>query len=78
MLDATQIKRCRGILYFDNVTNFEQRMVAEINLYWIVFEDCSASSFELPATQARLQAWRQEWSFLFGRRMKRSNASITD
>ncbi len=38
MLDRKQIDRCREILDSDHATNFESRMVAEVNLYWIIYE----------------------------------------
>ena len=61
-----QVDRCRKILDSDHATNFEARMVAEVNLYWIIYEKCSSASVDLPATQATLHAWKQEWSTLFG------------
>jgi len=66
MLDREQIDRCRMILDSDHATNFESRMVAEINLYWIMYESCSAVPVDLPKTQAALYAWKQEWKFIFG------------
>lgn len=51
----------------DQVTNFETRMVAEINLYWIIYESCSVVQVDLPGTQASLHQWREEWKFLFGK-----------
>jgi hypothetical protein len=66
MLDWKQIGRCRVVLNSDHATNFELRMVAETNLYWIIYEKCSSSTVDLPGTQAELHAWKQEWNFLFG------------
>jgi hypothetical protein len=40
-------------------------MVAEVNLYWLVYENCSKSSVDLPSTHAALHEWREEWKFLF-------------
>jgi hypothetical protein len=42
-------------------------MVAEVNLYWIIYESCSSAQVDLPKTQASLHEWRQEWKFLFGK-----------
>ena len=42
-------------------------MVAEITLYWIIYESCSKDSMDLPKTQAELHSWKQEWKFLFGK-----------
>jgi hypothetical protein len=65
-LDHEQIERCRWILDSDHVTNFETRMVAEVNLYWIIYESCSRGTVDVPGTQAVLDTWKQEWKFLFG------------
>jgi hypothetical protein len=67
ILDHQQIVKCREILDTDHATNFETRMVAEINLYWVIYECCSTMPVDLPRTQAALHEWRQEWKFLFGR-----------
>ena len=42
-------------------------MVAEVMLYWIIYESCSNVQVDLPKTQSALREWRQEWKFLFGR-----------
>jgi len=54
------------ILDSDHATNFESRMVAEINLYWIIYKSCSAVPVDLPKAQAALHTWKQEWKFIFG------------
>lgn len=66
ILDRQQLTKCRKILDFDHATNFESRMVAEVNLYWIIYESCSKATVDLPSTQAALQEWKHEWKFLFG------------
>lgn len=65
ILDRKQINECRKILDSDHATNFETRMVAEVNLYWIIYESCLKVPVDLPSTQAALHEWRQEWKFLF-------------
>ena len=65
MLSQAQIDRCRMILDSDRATNFETRMVAEINLYWIIYGQCCSGKVDLPSTQAILSSWRQEWAMLF-------------
>lgn len=42
-------------------------MVAEINLYWIIYDTTSTSTVDLPGAQARLHSWKKEWAFLFGK-----------
>ena len=66
ILDRQQIDKCREILNSDHATNFETRMVAEVNLYWIIYQSCSNLPVDLPKTQAALHEWKQEWRFLFG------------
>ena len=72
ILDRQQINICRQILVSDHATNFETRMVAEVNLYWIIYESCSTAQVDLPQTQALLHEWNQEWKFLFGNLLPRS------
>lgn len=55
------------VLDSDHATNFECRIVAEVHLYWTIYETCLGDSVDLPETQAILRAWKQEWGFLFGR-----------
>ncbi|CAO2657023.1 Nn.00g058260.m01.CDS01 [Neocucurbitaria sp. VM-36] len=64
VIDRRDIEKCRVILESDHATNFESRMVAEIFLYWIVYETCSAS-VDLPKTQTAFQKWKLEWQYLF-------------
>ena len=66
-MDRKQVEKCRQILDSDHATNFETRMVAEVMLYWIIYESCSSVQVDLPKTQAALHEWRQEWKFLFGK-----------
>lgn len=63
VLDRDDIERCRIILDSDHATNFESRMVAEVFLYWIIYESCN-SPRDLPQTQSALQTWKSEWQFL--------------
>lgn len=65
MLDREQVEICRRVLDSDQVTNFETRMVAEVNLYWIIYESCSAAIVDVPGTQVLFNSWKQEWKFLF-------------
>jgi hypothetical protein len=41
-------------------------MVAEVCLYWILYENCglSGGDVDLPKAQASLHAWKQEWNFV--------------
>lgn len=63
MLDRNDIEQCRHILV-NETSNFESRMVAEVFLYWIIYES-SLHPIDLPKTQAALHAWKEEWKFLF-------------
>ncbi|KAH7399561.1 hypothetical protein BKA66DRAFT_167642 [Pyrenochaeta sp. MPI-SDFR-AT-0127] len=64
VLEKKDIEKCRAILGSDHATNFESRMVAEVFLYWIIYESCNSSSGP-QKTQSALQAWKLEWQPLF-------------
>ncbi|KAF1996810.1 hypothetical protein P154DRAFT_547693 [Amniculicola lignicola CBS 123094] len=63
MLDPEDVDCCCVILGSDHATNFESRMVAEVYLYWIIYESCGVS-VDLPKAQAALHTWKEEWGFL--------------
>lgn len=67
LLTQEQINRCVRFVESDNVTNYEARMAAEVNLYWIIYDKCCGSDIDLSETQLALQQWRQEWNTLFGK-----------
>ncbi|KAL6712009.1 hypothetical protein ACN47E_003052 [Coniothyrium glycines] len=64
VIDRHDIEKCRVLLGSDHATNFETRMVAEVFLYWIIYQGCNGP-IDLPNTQASLQSWKTEWQFLF-------------
>lgn len=41
-------------------------MVAEINLYWIIYEQCITSQVDLPKAQTALFQWKKDWNFVLG------------
>lgn len=45
--------------------NYEQRMAAEIHLYWTTYQNCTAQ--RVPAREAimALEKWKEEWAILF-------------
>jgi hypothetical protein len=67
MLHAWQIERCRAIIDLDHAINFEVRMVAEIYLYWTVYEHLIEESVDLLKSVAALQTWRERWEFVLGK-----------
>jgi hypothetical protein len=77
MIDADQVARCRMILESDYITNFETRMVAEINLYWYMYEHCSGSRVDLLKAQSALYTWKQEWKFVLGKKYVITSISPT-
>ncbi|KAJ6150251.1 hypothetical protein N7471_001450 [Penicillium samsonianum] len=64
MLQPWQIERCRDIIVSDHAINFEVRMVAEIYLYWTVYEYLIQESVDLLKSVAALQDWRRKWEFV--------------
>jgi hypothetical protein len=41
-------------------------MVAEINLYWIIYEQCTSAQVDLPKAQTALFQWKKDWNFVLG------------
>jgi hypothetical protein len=78
MIDRAQVQKCSDVLQSDFSTNFEIRMVAEINLYWIMYDCCSGPTVDLPKTQTALHAWRQDWKNVLGEFVKYKLEHITD
>ncbi|KAK6812537.1 hypothetical protein RU639_011681 [Aspergillus parasiticus] len=64
MIHASQIPKCRAIVGSDHATNYELRMVAEIHLYWTLYEHTSSESIDLLKSIASLQDWKKEWQFI--------------
>jgi hypothetical protein len=66
MIGQDRIDQCGKILDFDGVTNFQTRMVAEINLYWAVYQQSTDVNIDLPRFQITLDGWKKKWGFLMG------------
>ncbi|KAJ5984949.1 hypothetical protein N7499_008793 [Penicillium canescens] len=64
MLQPWQIERCRAVIDSDHAINFEVRMVAEIYLYWTVYEHLIHESVDLLKSVAALQTWKRKWEFV--------------
>lgn len=72
LLNQAQINQCLRFLESDNVTNFEARMVAEVQLYWIIYEkyicydsDSAEVVDSTDSTTRALQEWQRDWAGLF-------------
>ncbi|KAH7304205.1 putative C6 finger domain protein [Stachybotrys elegans] len=65
LLNQTQIDRCVTFIKSNDVTNYETRMGAEINLYWIIYTRCNGPHINLSETKNAFQSWQREWSSLF-------------
>jgi hypothetical protein len=50
----------------NKLSNFEMRMVAEVELYWLIYQMSTASPNSISRTDSRLVAWRDEHASLFG------------
>ncbi|KAJ6150996.1 hypothetical protein N7470_007590 [Penicillium chermesinum] len=66
MLQGWQIERSRAIINSDHAINFEVRMVAEIHLYWTVYENLIQDTVDLLKSVGALQTWRRKWEFVLG------------
>ncbi|KAF7185505.1 putative transcriptional regulatory protein [Pseudocercospora fuligena] len=62
---AREIDRIKKTLPPGELSNFEMRMVAELSLYWDLYENAVAAPVALPQAQAALQSWKLVWQFLF-------------
>lgn len=65
MLNQSQIDRCLRFVEEDDVGNYETRMVAEVQLHWIIYQKCCAQDVDFPETSRALQAWQRKWNSLF-------------
>ncbi|KAL6351908.1 hypothetical protein LRP88_14720 [Fusarium phalaenopsidis] len=65
LLNQTQIDRCLELVKFDGITNYESRMVAEVELYWIIYNKCGRPQIDLEDTKLALQSWQREWTGLY-------------
>lgn len=66
MLHPSQIEKCRPFVNYNRLTNFELRMVAEVHLYWTVYQNSSTNPVDLLKALADLQNWKTEWQFVLG------------
>lgn len=64
MINKGEIDRIKRLLPLAELSNFEVRMVAELHLYWTLYEKAIATAVNLPQAQAAMQGWKSTWSFL--------------
>lgn len=65
LIARKDLEKGRQVAMMEHISNFEIRMVAEMYLYWTVYEHCVANVVDLPKAQTALKTWREEWSYLF-------------
>ncbi|KAK9415739.1 hypothetical protein SUNI508_10217 [Seiridium unicorne] len=65
LLNQAQIDRCVRLFESDEITNYEARMVAEVKLYWIIYNKCGGPRVDLPATKMALRNWQLDCVNLF-------------
>ena len=70
MLHQNDIEVCKRL--YDRVdqhllSNFEMRMVAEVDLYWITYIHSTDPHVDTGAADVALRSWRTKWEFLFGK-----------
>jgi hypothetical protein len=66
MITHAQIEQVVSRLELDAQNNFETRMIAELQLYWVMYQGCRDGPADLAATVEELHKWRQRWDFLYG------------
>lgn len=65
ILDQIRIDQCRKTLDISTSTNFDGRMVAEINFQLIVYSFIEANQ-SLEEVEEELRLWHNDWGYLFG------------
>lgn len=69
MVTPSQINRCVQLAELTNgISNYEMRMVAEVELYWIIYQQCCQPlGINIRAAKRAFQEWHQHWHRLFGK-----------
>ncbi|ENH69426.1 Transcriptional activator of proteases prtT [Fusarium oxysporum f. sp. cubense race 1] len=65
LLTQAQVDQCVNFIQSNEVNNYEARMGAEVQLYWIIYNKCGIAQSDLAGTKLALQAWQQDWMVLF-------------
>ncbi|KAG8420613.1 hypothetical protein J3459_010897 [Metarhizium acridum] len=65
IISQVEIDRCLRFLEADNVNNYETRMVAEVQLYWVIYQQCCVGRVDLLGVTRALQLWQHKWISLF-------------
>ncbi|KAH6647169.1 hypothetical protein BKA67DRAFT_581868 [Truncatella angustata] len=65
VLNQAHIDRCVKLIDSSEVTNYEARMVAEVKLYWIIYNKCGRPRIDLAETKLALQNWQRDCMDLF-------------
>ncbi|KAF5654102.1 hypothetical protein F25303_1712 [Fusarium sp. NRRL 25303] len=65
LLTQAQVDQCVDFVKSNEVNNYEARMGAEVQLYWIIYNKCGIAQVDLAGTKLALQAWQQDWMVLF-------------
>lgn len=65
ILDQIRIDQCRKTLDIVTSTNFDGRMVAEINFQLIIYTFIEANQ-PLSDVEEKLRVWHDDWGYLFG------------
>ncbi|GAB1726283.1 hypothetical protein NU195Hw_g4532t1 [Hortaea werneckii] len=65
VITSSDVENGRRLLSCPSSSNFETRMVAELALYWILYEHGINGTLYLPRAQAALHEWKREWARLF-------------
>lgn len=68
IISQAEIDRCLRFLEADNVNNYETRMVAEVQLYWVIYQQCCVGRVDLLGVIRALQLWQHKWISLFGKK----------
>ncbi|KAJ5618755.1 hypothetical protein N7510_002739 [Penicillium lagena] len=65
ILTQAHVDRCHLLVESGNLRNYEARMVAEVKLYWVIYEKCCGLRVNLSDAKLALQNWKKQWASLF-------------
>ncbi|KAH8169459.1 hypothetical protein LIA77_10003 [Sarocladium implicatum] len=64
-LKQSHVDQCLRLSDTDNITNFETRMVAEVDLYWKIYQNICEVQVNLKEMNLALRSWQHNWAALF-------------
>lgn len=76
-LKQSHVDQCLRLSDTDNITNFETRMVAEVDLYWKIYQNICEVQVNLKEMNLALRSWQHNWAALFSKNPLKTYTSYT-